>query len=297
MTETSLPNFIPHDSILHQFVDEAKRWMPPMTLNGHAVSLELLIYGSNRPHNTYGAHLHPVYEAHVCLSGHARYQLAGTAFDIEPGMVLLHAPQVPHAWTTDDDPWTILVAWFYIDPPPAVPIPTRWPVWPDVLHEMVLLLADYEERLTGWQDRAIARLTAIASRILCLAEMNPITPRQLTPDDLRFEQIRAYLQQHLALPLQVADIARAACMSIRSLHRWFTRHTGQSLMRFLLDLRMQQAAQLLMRTSQPLAHIAEAVGIPEASYFNRRFRTYFHATPLQYRQQYRPHFLDEQAGT
>ncbi len=295
MRMSPLPNFTRFAPTLRRLVGDIKRWMPPMTLNGHAVTLELLVYGHNQPHFTYGAHFHPVYEAHLCLDGRAQYLLANTTFDIEPGMVLLHGPQVPHNWWTGDTPWTILVLWLHIAPTPAVPVPLQWPVLPDVLQELALLLADYQEAPSGWQDRCIARLTAIVSRILCLADMAPITSRLLTPDDLRLERIRTYLRHHLAQPLQVADVAQAVGMSVRSLHRWFSHYTGQSLMCYLFDLRMQQAAELLMRTSEPPARIADAVVIPEVSYFGRRFRAYFDTTPQQYRKLHKPRFLDEHA--
>jgi len=291
MHNTALPSFSRYHTTLLQLAGDIKQWMPAMTLNGHLVTLELLVYGRNKANYTYPLHIHPVYESHLCLEGHAQYTLA-ERHDIEPGMVLLHAPQQPHSWTTADDPWTILVLWFYIDPPPLVPFPVRWPVTPEVLLELELLLTDYQHRIVGWQDRTIARMTAITSRILCLAEMAPIEPRTYTPDEILGDNIRAFLLRNLGQPLQVADIARFAGKSVRSLHRWFHQHTGQSLMTYLLDLRMQRAAELLMRTAQSPRAIGEIVGMPETSYFCRRFRAYFATSPQQYRQIHSPHYLD-----
>jgi AraC-like DNA-binding protein len=53
----------------------------------------------------------------------------------------------------------------------------------------------------------------------------------------------------------------------------------------LHDRRMRKAAALLVETEATVKEVGVQVGIPEPSYFCRRFRSSFGTTPLRFRQQ------------
>lgn len=65
--------------------------------------------------------------------------------------------------------------------------------------------------------------------------------------------------------------------------RTMKRHTGQSPVDYITGLRMDHAARALTGTSDPLAEIAEEIGIPNLSHFHKTFRARFGQTPAQYR--------------
>jgi two-component system response regulator YesN len=63
----------------------------------------------------------------------------------------------------------------------------------------------------------------------------------------------------------------------------FKRETGKTFHHYLTAYRMDRAMELLRATDLKTAHIAERIGISEASYFSYSFKKHFGASPSQVR--------------
>ena len=96
-----------------------------------------------------------------------------------------------------------------------------------------------------------------------------------------------FMDSHLDAPLHLADLARAAGMSERSLSRSFHSALGQSPIEYLLNVRLQRAEELLLAGPTPISQIAFEVGFGDANYFTRQFRKRRGLSPRQFRKQYR----------
>ena len=59
--------------------------------------------------------------------------------------------------------------------------------------------------------------------------------------------------------------------------------TGQTPVQYINDLRMNHAARALTGSNEPLAEIADEIGLPNLSHFHKTFRARFGVTPAQYR--------------
>ena len=59
--------------------------------------------------------------------------------------------------------------------------------------------------------------------------------------------------------------------------------TGQSLIQYLIDLRMRNAAVMFTDTALPVSDICTLVGIDDISYFERLFKKKYDMTPGEYR--------------
>lgn len=232
-------------------------------------------------------HVHSFYEGHILLTGSAKYLTGGEQL-MGPGGTLLHGPHTPHTWQEPETPCLRLLVWFSMEPAVAVPRPAQWPVWPDLLWDVALLLDDAGRAHPGWQDRLRARLTTVVSRLLTIANWPPtIAPTHTLPPPHPVAGIDQFLRDNLARPLILSDIADHAGVSQRSLCRQFLQMKGVTVMEYFFTLRMDRAAVLLSETDLPLAEIAEQVGVLDTSYFCKRFRSHFHLTPGVYRQQSR----------
>jgi AraC-like DNA-binding protein len=77
------------------------------------------------------------------------------------------------------------------------------------------------------------------------------------------------------------SLAEEAGMSRHTFGRRFTRLVGQSPIDYLIDLRMQVAAEHL-RAGNPVARVAEAVGYQSERAFREVFRRRFGVPPLRY---------------
>ena len=79
------------------------------------------------------------------------------------------------------------------------------------------------------------------------------------------------------------ELATSAEIDGSYLVRLFGKHLNTTPMRYLNRLRMQKAAALLLSTDLPVGDIGAAVGIFDANYFARRFRSYFGVSPTSFR--------------
>ncbi|MCX7847763.1 MAG: AraC family transcriptional regulator [bacterium] len=85
------------------------------------------------------------------------------------------------------------------------------------------------------------------------------------------------------LHVRVADMARAAGISVEHLNRLFCQHVGRRTHQWLLDLRMATAASLLASTRMKVHEIASELGYETAYSFSRAFRRVHQITPTECR--------------
>lgn len=90
-----------------------------------------------------------------------------------------------------------------------------------------------------------------------------------------------YLHEHLAGNPTLTDLARFAGMTRFHLLRQFKRDTGMAPHTFLTQLRLRHAQQLL-RQGEPAAMVAAATGFVDQSHLNKRFRSAYGLTPIQF---------------
>ncbi|MBT2232016.1 AraC family transcriptional regulator [Nonomuraea sp. NEAU-A123] len=91
----------------------------------------------------------------------------------------------------------------------------------------------------------------------------------------------------LAHDWTLAELAGAVALSPAYLVRLFKSATGLPPMAYLGRLRVETAADLLLRTDEPVTSIARAVGWPDQSHFARRFKAYFGLSATTYRNRFR----------
>jgi AraC family transcriptional regulator len=96
-------------------------------------------------------------------------------------------------------------------------------------------------------------------------------------------RVLAYMEEHLAATVSLADLATLAGTSVRHFGRAFRATTGHSPHQYLLLQRVERAKSLLADRDLPLADIAQAVGFADQSQFTRTFRRYAGITPAAYR--------------
>lgn len=79
------------------------------------------------------------------------------------------------------------------------------------------------------------------------------------------------------------EIANAAYRSPSHLARVFSAEVGMPPHRYLINLRVQRARNLLARTNRPIAEIALDCGFTHQEHLTRLFRKHFETTPAAYR--------------
>lgn len=97
--------------------------------------------------------------------------------------------------------------------------------------------------------------------------------------DPRIERVIRWVEERISEPLEIADLARAAGMSRYHFSRSFRAELGVSPYQWLLQKRVEHAAELLRRRRVSVTEAAFEVGFSDLSRFARAFRDQFGCPP------------------
>ncbi|RMD82985.1 MAG: AraC family transcriptional regulator [Lentisphaerae bacterium] len=111
--------------------------------------------------------------------------------------------------------------------------------------------------------------------------------RHPDPNFIALERSRHFLEQHLASPIAIADLAAIANLSRGHFHRLFRKYYGITPVRYQQNLRISAAQRMLRNTLWPLSEIAAKTGFQNVYYFSKVFKDITGLTPGRYRRQYR----------
>jgi len=114
----------------------------------------------------------------------------------------------------------------------------------------------------------------------------PQHPPQKLDDRSGMDSVLDFLLQHYNHPLTLEHIARACGTNRTSLTERFRQATGQTVLQYLEQLRMQAAQALILETKLPVAEIANRVGYENLSHFGRLFKKTTGFSPSRYRNQF-----------
>ena len=93
----------------------------------------------------------------------------------------------------------------------------------------------------------------------------------------------SYLQEHYAEEVTLQDLGKAVGLSPRYLSTLYSKRTGCSIWRTLVQIRLDHARRLLMTTDLSITRIAADTGFGTNPYFCRCFRKAEGVSPREYR--------------
>jgi AraC-like DNA-binding protein len=93
------------------------------------------------------------------------------------------------------------------------------------------------------------------------------------------------IQHRFAEPLSLRDVAASVGVTPGHLTTVVRRRTGRTVVDWITEHRMIRARRLLTETDLPIGEIARRVGLPDAGYFTRVFRTNNGVTPRDWRRE------------
>jgi len=123
-----------------------------------------------------------------------------------------------------------------------------------------------------------------ASILHCMAER--LNDRRATPANrqlIRPDTIRRYIMENLHNRISVSDLAGVACMSVSRFHELFRDVTGITPHQFLLQVRLDQAAQLLVSTGLSVSEVSYRTGFSSQSALTNALRKHKGTTPTRLR--------------
>ena len=97
------------------------------------------------------------------------------------------------------------------------------------------------------------------------------------------DNVKSYIRESTEFDLGTAHIAAVFHYNKSYLGRIFKEETGMSIARYLQNVRIARAKELLLQTRLPVIEIAARCGFSDVAYFNRVFKTAEKMTPTDYR--------------
>ncbi len=210
---------------------------------------------------------------HKVIFPDAEYELTPNHILLIPDHQLFHShgkAPVPHYWMSFQVPHRL-------DPGQSIPLLLR----PQALE--LALIRQLSGLFTGIGVGERERILHGSLALVHLVLMRPEIRWQegLPPDGLR-RAIQKMENEH-AKPIKMIDLARAAGFCLRGFTQAFKQHQGVTPGRFLIQVRVREAASLLANSSVGIEDIAEKAGFPNRHYFSRVFKRLTGDSPAQFR--------------
>ena len=99
----------------------------------------------------------------------------------------------------------------------------------------------------------------------------------------RVNKVKEYVSGHYADDIKLDEVAALVGMTPSSFSRFFRQHTGRTLSDFIIDIRLGEAARMLVDTSSGISEICYCCGFNNLSNFNRIFKARRGCTPRDFR--------------
>jgi AraC-like DNA-binding protein/quercetin dioxygenase-like cupin family protein len=235
----------------------------------------------------------PNHQAWLVVSGSGRLTVAGTEHSLRSGAVALVPQAVPH-WAEHDprSPLHCYVLHFETRvlgehaPQALAALPSLlWPQ-PETMRELVAAAAimscevgDRSPEHVLLANAAITRLFGLLWSVSRSGDAPTVSPAHV-----RLAPVLAYIADHFADPLTLAELAMVAGVSPTHLCHLFSDAVGLSPLQYLQRFRMRRARHLLETSALVVADIGRRVGFTDPAYFSRAFRRLEGMTPSQYRE-------------
>jgi AraC-like DNA-binding protein len=96
-------------------------------------------------------------------------------------------------------------------------------------------------------------------------------------------KIAAYIEQHYAEPIHIAELCKNFHISQNQFIRIFQAEMGYTPYEYLKKYRLLKACEFLQMTNQPIEKVGMLVGFPNSSNFIFQFKAQYGVTPYVYR--------------
>ncbi|WP_019908828.1 AraC family transcriptional regulator [Paenibacillus sp. HW567] len=164
------------------------------------------------------------------------------------------------------------------------PLDYSYSITPDnpvALHRILReMFKDWGKRQPLMHLRVRTLLYQFVHELLHQMQMHGVSPAKR---DLA-AQVAAIIHEHYAESITLESLSESLNYSVPHLSAFFKIRTGLSPIDYLIKVRMDKAAALLLETDATLKEIADGVGYQDPSYLGRMFKKYKGVSPIRYRE-------------
>lgn len=238
----------------------------------------------------FGPYVRENYVIHTVTSGTGVYKVNGKVYQLKPGQAFLIYPGAETIYQADPEtPWSYMWLGFngirgrsvveeigFSEGNPVVTLDDT-----DRISNAIDRILDAGE-MTLLND--LKRMEAFYDALTAMIELNTQEkPRNNYTDDRYVNTAIDIIIANYSERVRVADIADKVGINRSYLTSIFKKEMNMSPQEFLINYRLEKAAQMLKATQDPIGSIATAVGYTDPLAFSKAFRKKFNSTPSEYR--------------
>lgn len=220
------------------------------------------------------------------LEGKARFIFNGTAYEIEPGIVLHAGPDMLLSKeATGDHACTYIIVHYYIPADTGREASLQRDHFRFGLSSCKRSLELAQDLLACYEtpgDMAALRTKVLFVKLIY--EMIVSAKRKFQDRDSEtIGQAVEYINDHYAEKISVEQLAAQFGYDQRRFTYLFERDVGMRPMNYVTDLRIRRSREMLKSSACPVSHVAEWVGYSDSFYFSRQFKKYMGMSPTEFR--------------
>ncbi|MUT67695.1 AraC family transcriptional regulator [Paenibacillus sp. NEAU-GSW1] len=271
------------------------------------MELRLRFFGSEQcaPLHSWGPGLRDIYIVHYVVNGKGQFSTGGETYQLSEGQGFLITPNtLVHYAANETDPWTY--SWIGFDglharafmqraglsvsqpvfnaaKPPSSP-PGTGASWFDDAHRL-LMVANDDNAADVLHQSLLYRY--IAELISCSEQSGASDAKDTKRSGSKvayLDKAISFIENQYSQKTTVQDIAQAVGLDSTYLSALFKQHFGLSLQSFLLQFRMNRAAELLANKALTISDIARSVGYTDPFVFSKMFKKSIGSSPRAYRE-------------
>lgn len=231
-----------------------------------------------------------LYQWFFCIKGTGEFISDHQRSIVSEGQGLLIYPDTPHIYRSLSKDWTVHFIGF------------DGPICADLLHSLSMrssgvfhlahphVFQDTVRELHDlWMQNNPERSLELSAQcyrfLLALSrETSYLNPSELVPENQILRLTLSYLEQNFSSPITLTDLSYVTGLSKEYLCSVFKKEMDQTIMHYLLMLRISHAKiYLIQYPNKKIADISVMCGFSSPSYFGKVFRRETGLTPEQYR--------------
>jgi AraC family transcriptional regulator of arabinose operon len=234
----------------------------------------------------------PCWTLHFTLEGRALFISEDREWDVLPGDLMLFRPNATYRYGLHPSAELWDHCWVLFQPRSHWNHWLEWQGGTQGIQHMHLPAAKQRkaiqatfERLLALKDESPPYLKELQHTALeeMLIRAAGFRENQESPRDGRIEQACRFMEDNLARPFHIEDVAAHCNLSPSRLSHLFKDHMGVSVKAWINTMRLQEARRRLTYSGDNISQIAYAVGFEDANLFAKNFKKNMGCSPREFR--------------
>lgn len=274
----------------YSFVDQANSSFNTCSIESHRLPLLVNCTGcfsSVFPFTTHNDEGRLDYYLMYLLSGELTVSLPEGTRRAGAGDMILFPPRFPYRYTYEATEKRLSYLWVHFTGSFAEellqqlalsPMPGMWRIGQDP-HVSALFLQLFE----GFHRNSplVEHLRACLLEQILLSLGASLCEDETPPAPLK-RSLR-YIHTSYTKEIRIPDLARMENLSNSRYHTLFQRQIGTAPVRYIAELRIRHACELLRNTDLPVKQIGDLVGYHDPQFFSKLFKSHLGVSPSEYR--------------